>query len=605
MRVSIAILAVLAFATAASAQERRTWDLRSLTDPRPEKRGPRIGFVVYEPPVGAAPETEGTGDSIALLLGQTVNAGAWDSGVDTLEYANGTLRVTAGPEVLQSIAAALELLEKRAARTIVVEMEMVELAPGVADGLAPGLLDEAAAAGLRAAAADKARGRVAHRLVARGGGGRYAVASSLRRKTYVRDFDIEIAQQSAIADPIMDELQEGAVLEMRPHFSAGEDLLHLELLIQTARLAELADFKLPAASGGRLELPRMDSTEIRTYVALQPGRTLLLAATDYRPFTPGWTTAVLLRARVEGASDAVAERAGNAEVFRAYSIGALLRLPWFDRRPPHLGLNDPPENGGGIRCGPGPDPTCLDLDELDERIKAGTGEETWSEDGCRYAIIGDDLVVHAPPEVQDKIRRTLTDLELRLGANLAAESWLLAFPESEWLARRDVLERAGGLPDALFGDILGLVQKGTARLVAQSSALGRTGSPFHSLRGRHADFVAEHDVEIAWGAKAWDPVIDSLNDGFLLHAGVLQATEGRLQVKLQSGLAEASMAEALETESETGGAVQTPTCEVVSLGCDAHLQDGRAFVASAVTRNGAKGREVWVYLVRARTLGAK
>ncbi|KAF0240049.1 MAG: hypothetical protein FD180_5076 [Planctomycetota bacterium] len=144
-----------------------------------------------------------------------------------------------------------------------------------------------------------------------------------------------------------------------------------------------------------------------------------------------------------------------------------------------------------------------------------------------------------------------------------------------------------------------------ARLVAASSALGRTGNPFHALRGRHADFVADDDVEIAWGAKAWDPVVESVNDGFLLSAGVLQTTEGRLRVTLQSALAEASLSEALESGAEAGGALQTPSCEMVPLGCDAHLQDGRAFVASAVAREGVKGREIWVYLVRAKTVAVK
>ena len=350
MRALTILLSLLAFATAASAQERRSWDVRSLTGPRPGKRGPRIGFVPWRDQVGVGPspieEPDLGGDDLKQLLGETVNAGAWDSGVDSLEYENGTLRVTAGPDVQKAIAAAIDLLEARAARAVVVEIELVELAPGALEGLAPGLLEEGTAAGLRAAAADKARGRVAHRLVARGGAGRYAFGSSLRRRTYVRDFDIEIAQEASIADPVMGELEEGAILEVRPHFSAAEDLLHLEILFQTAHLAELADFKLPATSGGRLELPRMDSTEIRTCVALPPGRTLLLAATDYRPSTPGWSTVVLLRARVEGAIEAPPDRASDADVFRVYSIGPLLNLPWLGIAPPKLGLEDPQEQRG-------------------------------------------------------------------------------------------------------------------------------------------------------------------------------------------------------------------------------------------------------------------
>ncbi|KAF0240048.1 MAG: hypothetical protein FD180_5075 [Planctomycetota bacterium] len=341
MRALAAVLALLACAAAASAQERREWDVRSLTDPRSEKRGPRIGFAPREEAMGESQAEDISGDDIALLLRSTVNADAWDSGVNALEFHEGTIRATAGPEVLKTLSEAIELLQAAAGRTIVVEAEVLELAPGIADGLAPGLLEDAAAASLRAAAADKARGRVAHRLVARGGAGRFALASSLKSRTYVRDFDIEIAQQASIPDPVMGELREGILLETRPHFSSGDDVLHIELLIQTARLAELADFKLPPASGGRLELPRMDCQEIRTVVGVPPGRTALLVCTDFRASSPGWTTAILLRARIEGAPAPAAERAGEADVFRAYSVGALLRLPWLGVTPPKLGLQDP------------------------------------------------------------------------------------------------------------------------------------------------------------------------------------------------------------------------------------------------------------------------
>ena len=247
----------------------------------------------------------------------------------------------------------------------------------------------------------------------------------------------------------------------------------------------------------------------------------------------------------------------------------------------------------------------LSVEGLTERIKADTDENIWDEPGRGLFVLGEFLVVSAPQGVQEVIASTLARLEARLGSSLSLESWILSFPETEWLSRRDVLERAGGMPDALFADILALAQKGPARVVATTSALGRTGSPFWSLTGRHAAFVADHDVEIAWGAKAWDPVVESVNDGFLLSAGVLQATEGRLKVTLQSALAETTLGEGLESGAETGGAVHAPSCELVPLKCDVHLQDGRAFVASVAARNGAKGREIWVYVVRARTVTAK
>lgn len=348
MRAIAAVLVLLGCATIVSAQERREWDLRSLTAARTARRAPQIGFWPGgDNAVGVGTQNDGiSGDDILIILSQTVNAGAWDSGDNSIDYSNGLLRATAQPEILKRLAAEIEILQAQEARTVVIEVEILELGPGAADGLAPGILDEAAAAALRAAAADKARGRVVHHLVARGAAGTWALASSLRRRTYVHDFDIEIAQQASIPDPVMRELEDGALFEARPRFASGDDLVHLELRLQTAVLAELADFKLPALSGGRLELPRVNCTEIRTYIAVPPGRTALVAATGYRASTPGWTTTLLVRARVEGAPAPANAAAAEGDVFCSYNVGALLHLPPFGVSPPKLGLENPQEEMG-------------------------------------------------------------------------------------------------------------------------------------------------------------------------------------------------------------------------------------------------------------------
>jgi hypothetical protein len=246
------------------------------------------------------------------------------------------------------------------------------------------------------------------------------------------------------------------------------------------------------------------------------------------------------------------------------------------------------------------------VEKLLERIRKATGEEAWSAPGRTLTVLGDELVVHAPPGVHGIVARTLADLDARLGDPVAVESWLVAFSEAEWTARRDVVQRAGGIPEALFGDLLAVARSGAgARVISASAALGRAGSPFHSMLGRSACFVSDYDVVISTGAKAWDPVVERVDDGLLLHAGVLPASDGRLRVSLKSALAEASFGAPFVSDAESGGSVQTPVCDLVPLVCDAQVHDGKAFLAATAVREGPKGREVLAFLVRATSAGRK
>lgn len=604
MRTILVCLAVLCGASALRAEESREWDIRGLECPDREGRAVRIGFRPAEGPTEDRWMTDG--ETILEWIRGTVNVNGWDDNLNRLELRGGVLSATASAEDIAAIGGLLAELKARAARTVELEVEILEVASATAAGLTPGALEDKTAEALRAAARDKAQGRVLHRLVARAAADRYGVASSLRRRTYVADFDIEIAQHATVADPVVETLLEGSILEFRPHFAAGGDSLSLELLLQAAHVAEMAPFVLPAASGGLLELPRLDADELRTCFVATPGKTLLLSATDFRPGTAGRVTLVLARARVEGAAGNLAAATGPGDVFRAWNISAFLQLPWDDVHPPVLGLADPMEADlPSAIC-----PVCTDGeqpwgDAIIDWVKIQVAESVWEEAGRDVAILGDQLVVRAPVEAQEAIARALDTTEPLLGTNVSLESWLVAFPESEWLSRRDVLERPKGIPDALFDELLQLPEKGAARLVASASALGRSGSPFYALRGRHAAFVADHDVEIAEAAKAWDPVVEALNDGLLLNASVLQAADGLLRVGLRSEIAQASLEAALETGAVAGGAVQTPACAEMPLACDIQVADGKAFVAATAARVGAKGPEVWVCFVRARMIGEK
>jgi type II secretory pathway component GspD/PulD (secretin) len=54
--------------------------------------------------------------------------------------------------------------------------------------------------------------------------------------TYIRDYDVEVAEQAAIADPIPGVVQDGIVLDVRPTISADRKYITMELRPTVARL---------------------------------------------------------------------------------------------------------------------------------------------------------------------------------------------------------------------------------------------------------------------------------------------------------------------------------------------------------------------------------
>lgn len=101
----------------------------------------------------------------------------------------------------------------------------------------------------------------------------------LNQVAYVADFDIEIAQGASIADPIIDVVQDGAILDVRPVVSADRRFITLELrptIAQLTRPIRQAVTTLGSTSSVTIELPEVDIQRVRTSVPMPDGATVLL-----------------------------------------------------------------------------------------------------------------------------------------------------------------------------------------------------------------------------------------------------------------------------------------------------------------------------------------
>ncbi len=97
--------------------------------------------------------------------------------------------------------------------------------------------------------------------------------------SYVGDFDVEIAQAAAIADPIVRVAQDGVFLDVRPVVTADRRFTYIEVRPTVANLVRpIPTFQtsLGAGSPVTLQLPELEIQKIRTRVLVPDGGTLLL-----------------------------------------------------------------------------------------------------------------------------------------------------------------------------------------------------------------------------------------------------------------------------------------------------------------------------------------
>ena len=102
---------------------------------------------------------------------------------------------------------------------------------------------------------------------------------------YVQDYDVEIATNSTIADPVIGTVQDGVVLDVRPIISADRKYVTLELQPTVAvlqggapeqRTTQLASSASNGPGSVVIELPNLSMTKIKTTVTIPDGGTLLL-----------------------------------------------------------------------------------------------------------------------------------------------------------------------------------------------------------------------------------------------------------------------------------------------------------------------------------------
>jgi type II secretory pathway component GspD/PulD (secretin) len=101
----------------------------------------------------------------------------------------------------------------------------------------------------------------------------------LNQVAYVQDFDVEIAQAASIADPIVNVVPDGVVLDVRPVVSADRRFIMMELRPTVATLVrpiQQIATTLGSQNTVTIQLPELDIQRVRTTVPMPDGGTVML-----------------------------------------------------------------------------------------------------------------------------------------------------------------------------------------------------------------------------------------------------------------------------------------------------------------------------------------
>jgi general secretion pathway protein D len=106
-----------------------------------------------------------------------------------------------------------------------------------------------------------------------------AYVQVINQRAYIQDFDVEVAQFQAVADPQINVLHEGVVLDVRPTIHTDRRTLTLEIQPTVAKIVALRSFS--STLGGNtspveFQLPELQVQSVFTTATIPDGGSLLL-----------------------------------------------------------------------------------------------------------------------------------------------------------------------------------------------------------------------------------------------------------------------------------------------------------------------------------------
>ncbi|MCC6738569.1 MAG: hypothetical protein IT452_05955 [Planctomycetia bacterium] len=601
---------VLALALAAAAEDKselHVYSVGALTVRIENFPGPALGFDASgNGSDWSGGEEEGVaiaGEDLKLLISQTIAPGTWDTPPNSIEYMDGQLIVRHAPEAHVQIRAFLDALRSQICRTVVVETEVLLLAPGVLDAPAGSVLTDAQLKAVDEAASDAARGRRIASLRACGLNGQRFHAKAVGQETFLREFDVEIAERSAIADPVMGLRSAGYLMDVRPTLSEDGRMAFLAVRFAAAEPRALRTFEPGGKTLGTIEQPDDAVARTRTNLVVPVGRWAILSATSFGGAQPGWTQVVLVRPGVD-AGTPVALPVPAARIQARLFDTRFILCRAEDFAGPRLGGTlEVADEGVGAVFMDAEEGVSVSGDQLIGMIRRGIAPDSWDQGGVVLTTNGELLVLQTAENLK-LVEQFLARLVADRSRLVSVDSWVLAFDEAAWRERREAI--SGDLTDAAWKDVLSTAARGGAvRIVGTAGGAGLNGARFHAAQGVTRAVVLDYDVEVAQSASAVDPIMTPVVEGICLD--VLPASVGnggQVQLDLRPTTVLGGEPRAFPMQDK---GVQVQAVELADFGVRTQMlvDAGKPTLVGVAMRPKAGGSEVLVLVVRATVIDVK
>ncbi len=508
----------------------RIFDISSLTMGRPgwrrENEPVGIDEVTDEerPLFGSEGEERhypiGSAEELVELIRTEVSPQTWDEleGVDMATFGDSFLVAYSTPEVLVQMGTYLGALERRVMRTVAVDIRVLDMTPeGVAalrQGAKGQLLDAAKVAAVeRTGDHGVDLGMLGH------AGHRFTLYSGTQR-SYLADYDVEVAEEAKISDPIMIVDNLGAVIEVQPVLSEDERSCVLRIGGFLAHNEELRT--IPAGEQNRLiEVPVTKLAKIETQLDIPVGA---WAHVDTQPI-PGmarrWVFLARVRRTTGGASRGPARGVdlippprvdGGAIASRWFDVGVLTGpiREWSGRLLNLTPSNFTPPETPELRE---PQPIVY-ADALRDLMQLLVAPDGWNQDGLGITLRENRMQVRSPSGALDAVAQALTALRKGLRIPIVTEATLYTLDEAD--ARKMRLEAGAEFDPAVLETLAKLVSEGRAEVLGTGRARNIAGSRAGFESCRRVPYLSDYEVEIAKGAVISNPVVQHAYSGTVL-----------------------------------------------------------------------------------------
>lgn len=604
----------------------KVYDIGALTEPQSDLPGPSLGCAPYQPADGSWDRAEApsvrfmTADDIVTAIKTNFDEDSWADSHHSITAESGTLVVVAQPAVHHAIERYLTVLRALRARQVEVQATMVELTPAALDALGAGPLGSGAGLALsdpQLATLDALLERGTEARVVRIGRihafpGQRVNDCDLRARSYLADYNSEIADNAAIAKPIPGRVDEGFVLDVRPMIEFGEARVTLHLRFdQQDLLGPLAAFDTTVPKMGLLHLPVVAHTCVRTTVTVAPGATALVSlASAAIGAGERRCLALLLRPAIVKPLPDPTDRPQSSEKRQFERFDVHFLVAKIDDFPaPTLESTQPAGAGSAGAAfevaGEAVEQVMITSKDLVRLIQQNVAPESWSNTRNRIWCSegAPQVMVVQTPEVLAAVREYLAGLARTRRRMIQVDALVLGVAGKHVAAgmRTGPLAAGAALGKEALTSLFDEARAGRdVQVLGQASVTGFNRQRVHVLHALIRRVVRDYDVELAKGATLSDPVIGLAQEGIALDVRpTLMGDGGGILLDLRPTLARLNgMPEPFDTKAQGGGVLHLIDVDRFAPEANLAVRDGEWTVA-AVAR-AASGAGSKVLLVRAR-----